>query len=73
MSTDNPTSMELSSVKIDEDRFVQLLTKLIDNVSSLQNNPSQVQQRTRIYSSIPQIEHRSLYAQVQTMLPVRSV
>lgn len=32
----------LSSVEIDEERFVGLLTKLIDNVATLQNNPSQV-------------------------------
>lgn len=32
----------LSTVQIDEERFVGLLTKLIDNVTTLQNNPSQV-------------------------------
>lgn len=32
----------LSSVEIDEERFVGLLTNLIDNVATLQNNPSQV-------------------------------
>lgn len=32
----------LSSVEVDEERFVALLTKLIDNVATLQNNPSQV-------------------------------
>lgn len=32
----------LSGVEIDEERFVGLLTKLIDNVVTLQNNPSQV-------------------------------
>ncbi|CAM9134688.1 unnamed protein product [Ectocarpus sp. 8 AP-2014] len=31
----------LSTVQIDEERFVGLLTKLIDNVTTLQNNPSQ--------------------------------
>ncbi|CAN0193753.1 unnamed protein product [Ectocarpus sp. 6 AP-2014] len=31
----------LSTVQIDEGRFVGLLTKLIDNVATLQNNPSQ--------------------------------
>ncbi|CAM9371601.1 unnamed protein product [Ectocarpus sp. 4 AP-2014] len=31
----------LSTVRIDEERFVGLLTKLIDNVTTLQNNPSQ--------------------------------
>lgn len=35
----------LSSVEIDEDRFVGLLTKLIDNVATLQNNPTQVSSR----------------------------
>ena len=29
----------LSSVEMKEDRFVELLTKLIDNVATLQNNP----------------------------------
>lgn len=42
MSANGDTKEELLTLKIDEDRFVQLLTKLIDNVSSLQNNPSQV-------------------------------
>lgn len=42
MSANGKTQEELLSLKIDEDRFVQLLNKLIDNVSSLQNNPSQV-------------------------------
>lgn len=32
----------LSSVEMNDDRFVALLTKLIDNVTTLQNNPSQV-------------------------------
>lgn len=32
----------LSAVEINEERFVELLTKLIDNVDTLQNNPSQV-------------------------------
>lgn len=32
----------LSSVEMKDDRFVELLTKLIDNVDTLQNNPSQV-------------------------------
>eukprot|EP00904_Undaria_pinnatifida_P004372 jgi/Undpi1/13936/HiC_scaffold_9.g03587.m1 len=31
----------LSSVEMNDDRFVALLTKLIDNVTTLQNNPSQ--------------------------------
>lgn len=42
MSANGNTQEEILSLKINEDRFVQLLTKLIDNVSSLQNNPSQV-------------------------------
>lgn len=37
----------LSSVEIDEERFVGLLTKLIDNVETLQNNPSQVRWRDK--------------------------
>lgn len=39
----------LSSVEMNQDRFVELLTTLIDNVDSLQNNPSQVLHFSHIY------------------------
>lgn len=42
MTTEIEVHKHLASVEIDEDRFVELLAKLIDNVASLQNNPSQV-------------------------------
>lgn len=42
MSASEDTSKALiSNIEMDQDRFVELLTKLIDKVETLQNNPSQ--------------------------------
>lgn len=43
----------LSSVEVDEERFVTLLTKLIDNVETLQNNPSQVRGDDLLFCIFP--------------------
>lgn len=54
----------LSSVEIDEERFVGLLTNLIDNVETLQNNPSQVRRAARV-DMILEAAHVSAGAQCQ--------
>lgn len=45
MTTADEVQNLLSNVEMNEDRFVDLLTKLIGNVETLQNNPSQVRNR----------------------------